>query len=86
MNKLSVFLLFSMICGIFTDIDAQSNTDISKQIWIDVNPSYIGYPGLELFGDAGLRWEIENNGWMRMVLRPSMRIPLGKVFFRSRAW
>jgi hypothetical protein len=81
MNKLSVFLLFSIICGTFNYIDAQSNTDISNQVWIDVNPSYIGYPELELFGDAGLRWEIENDGWMRMVLRPSMRIPLGKGFF-----
>ena len=81
MNKLYVFLLFSIICGIFNFIEAQSNDDVSKQIWIDVNPSYTGYPGLELFGDAGVRWEIENDGWMRMVLRPSMRIPIGKRFF-----
>ena len=81
MNKLSVFLLLLINSGIFNFIEAQSNNDVSKQIWIDVNPSYIGYPGLELFGDAGVRWEIENDGWMRIVLRPSVRIPIGKQFF-----
>lgn len=81
MNKLSVFLLVLINFGIFNYIEAQTNTDISKQIWIDVNPSYFGYSGLELFGDAGVRWEVENDGWMRLVMRPSIRIPIGKRFF-----
>ena len=81
LNKLSVFLLLLINSGIFNFIEAQSNDNVSKQIWIDVNPSYSGYSGLEFFGDAGLRKEIENDGWMRIVLRPSARIPIGKQFF-----
>ena len=46
-----------------TSVIAQSQSDISKQIWIDFNPSYLFSPGLELFGDIGTRKEIENDGW-----------------------
>ncbi|MFK5854856.1 MAG: hypothetical protein QM503_01920 [Bacteroidota bacterium] len=45
-----------------------------------MNPSYFIHPKLEIYGGVGARWEIENNGWMRMVLRPSIRIPISNRF------
>ncbi len=60
---------------------AQSESDVSKQIWIDFNPSYFINPTLKIFGDIGVRKEFENNGWWRLVVRPSIRTWLGGRFY-----
>ena len=71
------YVLFLIINGV---IFSQSENNFSKQIWIDLNPSYYFNPGLQLFGDIGVRKEVENNGWMRFVIRPSLRTWLGSKF------
>ena len=79
MKKYQIFgtLLTSLPLIFFSGVEsrllAQSGEDISKQIWIDFNPTYITKPGLEFFGDVGARTEIEDNGWWRLVVRPSIR-------------
>ena len=62
---------------------AQSSADISKQIWIDVNPHYYLNSESKVYGDIGLRRELENSGWWRLVVRPSYRTWLGGRFYFS---
>jgi hypothetical protein len=74
---IGLFLLFPVIAS------AQSGENISKQIWIDVNPHYYLNPKSKIYGDMGVRREFENNGWWRLVLRPSYRTWLGGRFYFS---
>ena len=53
--------------------------DVSPQIWFDYNPSHRLSPKVDIFGTAGIRWEMENDGWLRLVLSPSVGVPAGKV-------
>jgi hypothetical protein len=74
---LCLLFLFPLIAG------AQSSGDISKQIWIDVNPHYYLNPNSKIYGDMGVRREVENNGWWRLVVRSSYRTWLGDRFYLS---
>lgn len=53
--------------------------EVSPQIWLDFNPSHRLSPKVDLFGDTGIRWEMESDGWLRLVLRPSVGVSVGKV-------
>ena len=75
------YLILFLALGTSRITHAQSEGDVSKQIWIDVNPSYFINPHFEIFGDIGVRKEIENNGWWRFVVRPSLRKWLGGRFY-----
>jgi len=79
-RKTHIFLLIFIFLGWNKGIRAQSDSDISKQIWLDFNPSYLVSPGFEIYGDIGTRKEIENKGWWRLVMRPSIRIPFGERY------
>jgi hypothetical protein len=74
---IGLFLLFPVIAS------AQSGENISKQIWIDVNPHYYLSPKSKIYGDIGTRRELENRGWWRLVVRPSYRTWLGGRFYVS---
>ena len=44
---------------------SQSDSDLSEQIWIDVNPSYYFDPHDKLYGSFGVRRELEDDGcWL----------------------
>jgi len=75
-----LFILTLYLVGIPHCIWSQTGNDISKQLWLDFNPSYRVNPGFELFGDIGTRKEFENNGWWRLVVKPSIRIPFGNRY------
>ncbi len=51
--------------------------DVSTQIWMDYNARWTWPSGLELYGDVGLRTELERTGWGRFVLRPGVRGTVG---------
>lgn len=53
--------------------------EVSPQIWFDYNPSHPLSPKVDIFGNAGVRWEMENDGWLRLVLSPSVGMPAGKA-------
>ncbi len=78
-SKSIIVILMLFIIGFWNTVPVCAQTDtlenkgISKQVWIDVNPKYFINPKLEIYGDAGMRWEVENDGWMRIVLRPTLR-------------
>ena len=74
-------MMLLLVCGLSSRLNAQSQENISKQIWIDVNPSYYINPHFILYGDVGARSEIENDGWWRLVVRPSIRTWLGGRFY-----
>ena len=74
---IGLYLLFPVIAS------AQSGENISKQIWIDVNPHYYLSPKSKIYGDIGARRELENRGWWRLVVRPSYRTWLGGRFYVS---
>ena len=61
----------------------QSSADISKQLWLDFNPQYYLNSGSKIYGDVGVRREIEKSGWWRLVVRPSYRTWLGGRFYFS---
>jgi hypothetical protein len=74
---ISLFLFFASL------VLAQSTEDVRKQIWIDFNPDYYLSPQSKIYGDIGVRREFENNGWWRLVMRPSYRTWLGGRFYFS---
>ena len=51
--------------------------DVSEQIWLDYNPVWALSSSLELYGDIGVRTELRERGWGRVVVRPSIRGPVG---------
>ena len=53
--------------------------DIVPEIWVDYNPSYALSPKLDLYGDIGLRTQLESGGWWRFVLRPNVRYNVSKA-------
>ena len=61
----------------------QSDTELSEQIWIDVNPSYYFDPHKKLYGSIGVRKQLEDDGWSRLVLQPGYRTKLPRRLFLS---
>ncbi len=49
------------------------------QLWVDYNPSHPFTPRLDLYGDVGVRTEIESGGWWRFVVRPNVRYDVSKA-------
>jgi hypothetical protein len=62
---------------------AQSRTRVDGQIWLDVNPAYYFNPHQQIYGDIGIRWDLEDKSWWRLVVRPSFRTCLGGRFYFS---
>ena len=64
---------------LFVTLGAQTATaqETSKQLWGDYNPSWAVSDRVDVFGDVGLRSEIENDGWWRLVVRPGAGVPVG---------
>ncbi len=58
---------------------ASAQDEVSSQLWLDYNPRVIWPSSVELYGDIGLRTELESNGWGRLVVRPGVRGPVGPV-------
>ncbi len=75
-----LFLLSSTLAawGLATPAGAQD--DVSTQIWLDYNPRWTWPSGLLLYGDLGVRTELNENGWGRIVVRPGVRGPIGRGF------
>ena len=60
--------------GVLTIAGAlQAQDDISGQIWLDYNPRIDLEGNLSLYGDIGVRTELEPSGWGRFILRPGLR-------------
>ena len=66
-------------------IDVTFADEVSSQIWLDYNASHQVSPKVDIFGDAGIRWATGSEGLLRLVLRPSMGVPVGRVRL-SFAW
>ncbi len=67
-----------MLVGVSGPVSAQDrDDDRSEQIWLDYNPVRALADGLELYGDIGVRTELAERGWGRVVVRPSVRGPVG---------
>jgi len=65
-----------MLIGVPASINAQDD-DVSEQIWLDYNPIWALASSLELYGDVGVRTELRERGWGRVIVRPSIRGPVG---------
>jgi hypothetical protein len=79
--KIHLCIILAIVFGWGSHLFPQSGKDVGQQIWIDVNPAYQINPTLRLYGDVGMRKEIGNNGWWRLVFRPTFRIKLGGIFY-----
>ena len=79
MSKRIGMLAVLMLISLGTGTAGALADDVSPQIWFDYNPSHRLSPKVDLFGDVGIRWEMENDGWLRLVLRPSVRVPVGRI-------
>lgn len=53
--------------------------EVTPQIWFDYNPSHPLSPKVDIFGTAGIRWEVGSDSLLRLVLGPSVSVPAGKV-------
>ncbi len=70
--------VFVMLVGVPGSINAQDEDgDVSEQIWLDYNPIWALPSSLELYGDLGVRTELGQRGWGRVVVRPGIRGPVG---------
>jgi hypothetical protein len=54
-------------------------TGLSEQLWLDYNPRWTDPSHREIFGDLGVRSELGANDWVRFVVRPGVRGPVGPV-------
>ena len=70
-------VVFAMLIGVAGRVSAQDE-DISLQIWLDYNPVWALPDSLELYGDVGFRTEFRDHGWGKLVVRPSVRGPVGQ--------
>lgn len=77
----SIATLFFLLLVNLMPVGAQSLSEVSKQIWVDVNPFYHFDKNFRLFGDVGVRTELEDNAWWRLVVRPSVGGKLGGIFY-----
>ncbi len=57
---------------------SQTDSDVTQQIWLDFDPSRWLTPRVELFGDVGVRWGIDDRSWWRLVVRPSVGVPVSR--------
>ena len=81
-SKISTCFVISFLLGFsFQQGLAQSQNDIIKQLWLDVNPNWFIDPNLELFGDVAVRKEFEENGSSRSVVRPGLRYHITNGIF-----
>lgn len=78
--RLVLIGLLVLVAGV-TPARAQSGNDLATQIWADVNPAYFIDPDLKVFGDIGARRKTGDDGWWRLVVRPSFRTKLGGRFY-----
>lgn len=60
--------------------EAEQESEVSPQIWVDYNPAKRLTERWELYGDAGLRTELQSGGWFRIVVRPSVRYSLSNIW------
>jgi hypothetical protein len=56
---------------------SQDEDKAQRQLWIDLNPSKYISKKAELVGDLGVRWDFEEDGWWKVVIRPGVGIPAG---------
>jgi hypothetical protein len=57
--------------------------DLSRQLWLDYNPSWVLSPKVTVGGDVGYRDELTNDGWYRLVLRPGVDLPYKWVTLKA---
>ena len=76
-------LFFAIICIVLIadSASAQSLSQSNKQLWVDFNPSYYIDKDFRIFGDVGIRTELEDNAWRKIVVRPSVGGKLGSIFY-----
>ena len=80
-QSISISVLFLFILLLANSMRAQSLSEVSKQIWADVNPTYYFDKDFRLFGDLGFRTELEDDAWWKLVVRPSVGGKLGGIFY-----
>lgn len=80
---ISLTSLFGLILLATNIVEPQSLSEVSNQIWVDVNPAYYFDKDFRVFGDAGVRTELEDNAWWKIVVRPSLGGRLGGIFYYS---
>jgi hypothetical protein len=74
-------VLFCFLIFTTRSASAQSLSATNKQIWADFNPAYYFDKNFRLFGDIGIRAELEENGWWKFVFRPSVGGKLAGIFY-----
>ncbi len=52
---------------------AQSSDDLRTELWLDYNPSWSIGRNADFYGDIGVRSDLELSGYLRVVVRPSVR-------------
>jgi len=77
-NRIGRLTAFAVAATLSSSIlHAQEEEEVSPQIWLDYNPRWTWPSGFEVFGDVGVRTELRQNGWGRIVVRPGVRGTLG---------
>ncbi len=69
-------VVFVMLAGAAQSLSAQHD-DVSEQLWLQYVPRWVFPSNLELVGDFGFRTEFGEQDWRRVIVRPSLRTPVG---------
>ena len=69
---------WAVVCGLWVppvnaQVEGSTDTGVSPQLWADYNPTVPVASTVDLFGDIGLRSELESDAWWRVVVRPGVR-------------
>lgn len=85
MEKFIKYLSLLYIClffnSTFSTVSAQTNNQISHQLWFDFNPSY-NLGRFDIYADLGAR-TIYPNEWHRFVIGPSVKYTIPKQLFKN---
>ena len=69
----ALVLVAAILVACVAPVAWSQDSDIDEQLWLDVNPAYFFNPDLKLYGDIGVRTQLDAEDWWRLVIRPSVR-------------
>ncbi len=72
----TVVLLLGVCSGAVPQ-EGEAEGEVSEQLWFDYNPRWTDRSNREIYGDLGFRTVLGANEWVRFVVRPGVRGPVG---------
>ncbi len=82
MLAVAVFAICTIICCSGLKAQDESDDPVSKQLWLDFNPSYKVADRLTLYGAIGAR-TIFPSAWSRYLITPSVKYDWPRMILKN---